>query len=218
MRVKAGARDHANAVPRHLNATHGKTTKLFQEYPERDLLARPLHDSSYVPAIASKGMPAKKTTIDIGEDIAQQRKVWIIERVAWVLMAIIMLGALLGFTGHGPYSEREVSAPQSGLVVSYQRFERYHAQTLLSLRLTAVRGDETRVRIGQEFLRKVEVMRIEPEPERIELDDAFFTYVFNTNAPGLVLFHYKPIEAGPLQIDIGLDDEPLQQLPQFVYP
>jgi hypothetical protein len=163
-------------------------------------------------------MAGKKPEIDIGEDLAQQRKVWVIERVAWTLMAGVILAALLGFAGHGHFSDREAAAPEGDLVVSYQRFERYHAQTLLSLQLVDVQGDETRLRIGQEFLRKVEIMRMEPAPERVELDMNFTTYVFNTNAPGLILVHYKPISAGPLQIEIGLDGAPLQTLPQFVYP
>jgi hypothetical protein len=163
-------------------------------------------------------MAARKQEIDIGEDLTQQRKVWVIERVSWTLGAIVILGALLGFAGHGKFSDREVTAPESSLVVSYQRFERYHAQTLLSLRLADVEEGETRVRIGQEFLGNIEVMRIEPEPERVELDTDFMTYVFNANTPGLILFHYKPVNPGPMQIEIGLADEPLQRLPQFVYP
>ena len=163
-------------------------------------------------------MTSKKPKLDIGEDLIQQQKVWVIERVAWTLMAIVILGGLLGFTGHGHFSEREAAAPENGLAVSYQRFERDNAQTLLSLRLAAVANAETRIRIGQEFLRNIQVIRIEPAPARIELDGNFNTYVFATNAPGLILFHYKPVNAGPLQIEIGLDGEPVQTLPQFVYP
>lgn len=155
---------------------------------------------------------------DIGEDIAHQRKVWVIERIAWTLMGLIILGALLGFAGHGRFSAREAGSTESGLVVQYQRFERHHAQTLLGLRLAAVEDDATRVRIGHEFLGKVEIVRLEPEPERVELDQGFNTFVFNTRGPGLILLHYKPIEPGPLQIEIGLEGEPLQTLPQYVYP
>src|SRR5687768_10655702 len=98
-------------------------------------MARPLHDSVSNQCTADSRMAASKPEIDIGEDLTQQRKVWMIERVSWTLGAIVILGALLGFAGHGTYSNREAAAPESGLVVSYQRFERYHAQTLLGLRL-----------------------------------------------------------------------------------
>ena len=39
--------------------------------------------------------------LEIDEDIALENKSWTAERVAWVLMGLLLLAVLLGFTGNG---------------------------------------------------------------------------------------------------------------------
>jgi hypothetical protein len=164
-------------------------------------------------------MSKKKTQLEIGEDIAQQQQVWLLERIAWTVTGLILLAALLGFVGHGFFSERETGSTEAGIRVAWQRFERHQAQSLLSVQLTATAPEpQTRLRLGQDFLGRIQIVRIEPEPARVELDGAFTTYVFNVNAPGLILFHFMPIGLGSTQIEIGLEGRALQTLPQFVYP
>lgn len=155
---------------------------------------------------------------DIGEDIAHQRKVWKIERGAWALMTAAIVAAVCGFAGHGLFSARIVAPPESGLVVEYQRFERYHAQSQLSLLLTGTPDDETRIHFGEEFLRKTEIVRIEPEPERAELGADATAYVFNTNAAGRIVVYFNPVAPGRVQLVLARDDAPPLRLAQFVYP
>jgi hypothetical protein len=156
--------------------------------------------------------------LDLDEDIAQQRTVWRLERIGWALMALLLLATLAGFTGHGPFSERTVGSTEAGFTVSYNRFERYAAATLLTLHLGDDIGSETRLRVSQDFLRRVEVLRVDPVPEHVELDTEYLTYVFATRAPGMIVFHYEPASVGRMEIGIGLDDRPLLTLQQFVYP
>lgn len=156
--------------------------------------------------------------LDIGEDIAQQRKVWRIERIAWTLMGATIVAALLGFIGHGSFSRREAATLDSGLVVSWHRFERYHAQSQLTIELVDVTEAETGLRLGHDFLASVEIISIEPEPERVELDTAYSTYFFNTRAPGPILVNFKPVKPGGLELAVGREDGPMQRLPLFVYP
>jgi hypothetical protein len=164
-------------------------------------------------------MSKKKTQLEIGEDIAQQQQVWLLERIAWMVTSFILVAALLGFVGHGYFSGRETGSADTGISVAWQRFERHQAQTLLAVRLTATPSEaQTRLRLGQDFLGRIQILRIEPEPARVELDGAFTTYVFNVKAPGLILFHFMPIGLGATQIEIGLEGRALQTLPQFVYP
>jgi hypothetical protein len=159
-----------------------------------------------------------RESFDIGEDIRHQRKVWTVERVAWVLMSAAIIAALCGFTGHGLFSARTATSPESGLVIEYQRFERHHAQTHLSLMLTGTPAEETQLYFGAEFLRKAEVTRIEPEPERAELGADATMYVFNTNAAGRIIVHYRPIAMGRVQLVLSRDTAPPLRLTQYVYP
>jgi hypothetical protein len=156
--------------------------------------------------------------LDLDEDIAQQRTMWRLERIGWGLMVLVTLATLAGFTGHGPFSERTAGSTDAGFTVAYNRFERYAAPSLLTVYLGDDVGAETRVRVSQDFLRRVEVLRVDPQPERVELDAEYLTYVFTTTAPGMIVFHYEPARAGHVEIGIGLEGRPLQTLPQFVYP
>lgn len=160
----------------------------------------------------------QETPIDLGEDIAQQERVWRIERISWVLMALALAASLLGFTGHGYFSERMSGSSESGLVVTYHRFERYAAPTLFTVRLMEAPSATTRLRVGQDFMRNVEVLRVDPQPQGVELGADFLTYVFATSAAGTIVFHYEPAVTGTLAIEIGLEGRPLLASAQFVYP
>ena len=155
---------------------------------------------------------------DIGEDIAHQRKVWKIERIAWSVMAAAIIAAVCGFTGHGLFSKRVMAPAGSGVIVEYQRFERVQAQTQLSLQLTGAVAAETRIRFGEDFLRGVEIVRMEPQPSRTELDVDATDYVFNTRAAGRIVVHYLPLTHGRLQLALARDDAPPLYLGQFVFP
>lgn len=157
-------------------------------------------------------------TLDCDEDIDQQQRMWRIERAGWLLMALVMLAALLGFTGHGLFSERSAGSPEAGFVVSYHRFERYAAPTLLTVLPSDGDSGEIRLRVDQEFLRKIAFLRVDPEPVRVELDSGYDIFVFAVKAPGPIVFHYEPLAPGPMAITLGLEGRPLQTLSQFVFP
>ena len=164
-----------------------------------------------------------KAVLEIDEDIEHQQKVWLIERVSWVVMALLMCAALLGLLGHGPLSSRTLDNPASGLLVQYERFERTNAQTLFRIHLSPAeqRGAEGRLSIGQEFLDKVEISRIEPEPAEVELWPDHVTYIFKLPDPGNpagIVFHYTPMESGAVHVDVGLEGYPVQTFSQFIYP
>ena len=160
----------------------------------------------------------QETPIDLGEDIAQQEHVWRIERVSWTLMALVLAASLLGFTGHGYFSERRIGSSESGLEASYHRFERRAAPTLFTVRLTGMPAATTRLHINQDFVQNVEALRVYPQPQRVELGTDFLTYVFDTGAAGTIVFRYEPAAAGALEIELGLEGRPPLALAQFVYP
>jgi hypothetical protein len=158
--------------------------------------------------------------LQLDEDIHQQSQTWVIERISWVLMALVIVAALAGLIGHGPYSSRRESAADSGFVIEYQRFEHHQAQSSFTVQLTeeVAQDQAVRLHIGQEFLREAEIDRIEPEPDSVELDTNFVTYSFNTTAPGAITFHFVPTGFGSTTLDIGVEGRVLQSYPLFFYP
>lgn len=165
-------------------------------------------------------MPSSITRPDIGEDIHQQQQVWQIERISWMLMALALLAALAGLLGHGCLSAREAGSAANGFVIDYQRFERHRAQSSFRIQLAraAIQTPLVRLRLGQDFLRSSDILRIEPTPVRALLGDAFNTYEFDALAAGTIVIHFVPTGPGDLEVELGLDDHATLTIAQFVYP
>lgn len=66
----------------------------------------------------------QRTRLDVDDDRAFQEKFWTFQRVAWALMALILLAALAGTTGSGgPLAHAEASGP--GGSIEYPRIARW---------------------------------------------------------------------------------------------
>ncbi len=146
------------------------------------------------------------------------------QRLGWGVFLLLILAALAGLLGHGPFSRTQAGDPASPLRVVYNRFERYQGPTELQLHLKpeAVRDGKLRVWIGRDFLEGVEIERIEPEPETVEAGSDRHVFVFN--APRLtgetaVIIRYLPERKFARQrVRTGLEPGPELKFHQFVYP
>jgi len=160
--------------------------------------------------------------LEIDEDIQQQRKVWRIEKVSWCVMVLLMIAALSGLLGHGPLSSATLGDSASGMLVQYEHFERANAPA--SFRIQLASQDQTtnaRISLGNEFFSKVAVSRIEPAPAEVEVWPDHLTYVFLRPEPGSaadIIVHYKPLDFGSVEVELGLEGYPKQAFSQFVYP
>jgi hypothetical protein len=124
--------------------------------------------------------------IDIDQDIKYQWREWHIHRIGWAVFALILLAALAGLFGQGPLSHASTGEPGSALVLGYQRFDRYKAPTSLDVTVGAGVAQEGNVRLAlnHDFLDRVAIQRIIPEPESVETGPDAITYVFAVAASG----------------------------------
>jgi hypothetical protein len=103
---------------------------------------------------------------DAGEEfMGRTRREWVVQRVAWVVMVLVLVGALVGFFGNGPWSERTAVSDGGGLRVEYQRVVRFQAQTQLVFTLEAEGGSPVTLVIGDGYLEHFEFESVVPEPE-----------------------------------------------------
>lgn len=75
-----------------------------------------------------------------------QERVWVASRVAWTIMALVLLLAAAGLFGDGPLAHRRATAPDDSFSVQYERFQRRDATTQMILR-AAGRDADGAVRI-----------------------------------------------------------------------
>ena len=98
------------------------------------------------------------------------RRNWQVQRVGWVLMALVVLLGLAGLFGRGPLTRRDASAP--GLALQYQRVLRLEATESLEFTLEARREGEAGLELDSGFVNRTQIERIIPEPREISVSPA----------------------------------------------
>ena len=160
----------------------------------------------------------------IGEDEKFQRHYWAVQRVGWVVLALMLVASLAGLFGPGLMGRAHAADAASRLRVEYERFERKQAESALRLEIGAgaSQNGEARVWLSRGFLDRVQVHHVTPEPESVETAGGRVAYTFRVadpSQPVSVTFHFEPEYVGRLRGSAGLGDGSAEvNFDQFVYP
>lgn len=159
--------------------------------------------------------------LEIDADMNFQVKEWRVERIGWVLMALLALAGLLGLFGEGPLAN--VRAENGPIAVEYDRFERLLSPAQLQIQVApeAVQNDEVRLQVTRKLLDGLEVQDISPQPDSMELSPDTVVYVFkvtNPNAPMRITFDMETAKAGSHSGQVGIENGALVDIRQFIYP
>lgn len=159
--------------------------------------------------------------LEIGEDLRYQDHSWAIQRVGWVMMALVSLAGLLGLLGTGVLSQAQEGEPGDRLWMEYDRFERFQSPAQLRVHLQRPSGEAKQVRlwVDREFLEQVQIQQVTPQPVQVEAEAKHLVYVFETSTeqPTAVTFHFQPEHIGSLSGSVGSAGE-TRHFSQFVYP
>lgn len=167
---------------------------------------------------------ARIGNLEIQQDLEHERLEWKIERIAWAIIAALLLAALAGLLGPGPLSQATAGREGAPLRVKFNRLAHYQAPEDLRVHVGSGVAREGRIRvwIGREHVQSMELDYIDPEPESVEVSPERFTYTFAVSGDErngtALLFHYEPDSFGPVSIVMGLEDGPELAFTQFVYP
>ncbi|HYF62909.1 MAG TPA: hypothetical protein VD886_08865 [Herpetosiphonaceae bacterium] len=152
------------------------------------------------------------------QDLEFQRRSWVVQRIAWGIMAAVAVAGLAGVFGSGPVSQARAGA--GGLSVEYQSFARFQAATTLRVHLdaAAIQDGTAAIRIDQAYLERFEIVDIIPEPAASSIDGAAVVYSFTIGGSGDVVFNLKPERIGGAVAAIGAASGETVRVEQFVYP
>lgn len=88
-----------------------------------------------------------------------------VEKIAFALLVLFVLAALAGLFGDGPLSQATATSNDGQMRAEYQRFCRRAAQQSLDITLPTQAGvDEVELRVSAEYLRRVQITEIFPQP------------------------------------------------------
>ena len=162
--------------------------------------------------------PDRPETLQVHEDRAHERLEWRVQRIAWSVLALLLVAALSGGLGHGPLSDALARSDDGVVSVHHHRFERYQAPTQYDIRIAGAAARVT-VLLPGDVLRHMELERFEPEPRATRAVGEGMLLVFDA-APGRdtgVRVFFRPERFGPLRADLRVQGR-VVRLRQFVYP
>jgi hypothetical protein len=171
--------------------------------------------------MASHDSPPPRS-LDIEEDMAFQLRDWMVERIGWAVMALIVLAAALGLFSTGPLSWTTARDAQDTLVVEYERFLRQSSPVTMKLKVApqAVTAEGVILEINEAFADAFRITEIQPQPARSSAIPGGMRFRFETapNAPATIYFHLSPEDIGFSRPGLGLGGQERLVLPTFIYP
>lgn len=161
---------------------------------------------------------------NLGEDISYQRREWVVQRVGWVVMALIVVAALFGLLGEsGPFAEAELRAADGSLQVHHVRIAHHHAPAALTITVAPdlVEGGELRLWIDAAYARTLDIQSIIPEPESVEVGPERIVYTFavaDWKGSLTIVYHYEQESYWWKRGHLGIEGGAAVELVQFVFP
>lgn len=156
------------------------------------------------------------------EDVDFQRREWVVERIAWVLIALFLVAAVLGVFGGGPLSHTTSADDEGTFEVEYERFIRSmgKAELTITLRPEAVRDGSATVFVSEDLLSKSHIDNIDPEPSSATSSHEGTIYEFGANAesPPVIAITYRSTLVGLTEWTIKAGEGDGARLWQLTYP
>ena len=106
--------------------------------------------------------------LQLSDDIDQQRRDWIFERIGWVLLAAALFAALAGLFGPGIFGTARASAADGTLSVEYLRFVRARSPQELRVIVEPQNNGDSRfqVWIDSAYVDALSLERVTPQPDK----------------------------------------------------
>jgi len=154
----------------------------------------------------------------VQEHMVFQRRTWIVQRVGWVILAVICLAALTGLFGDGILSNRTVEG--AGFTVEYERFERATRLARFVFHFAPSQNSERRLHLGRNFPDKFVIASIQPQPTRsvASAGGLELTFAGAPSVAGQVAVWARPHGYGSIAIEAHADDNPPSTFRVFIYP
>jgi hypothetical protein len=175
------------------------------------------------PAGGTLNRKMKTDGLEINQDLNTQRKTWMVQRIGWAGMALIVLAGLAGLFGSGPLARTTLLDDQRLVRLEYDRFGRYEGELLLRLELMpeVTKSTDFTVWVDRSYWTKHAIEQITPPPVTAGIGVDGFLYTFRVDAshvPATIIFHLRPEYLGSLDGHIHVNDGSSIRFHQFIFP
>lgn len=162
---------------------------------------------------------ADVTSLQIDENLPGHRREWRVQRASWCVLALLLLMALAGVFGSGPLSHTQLQATDGALQARYDRFVPREEDTQFDVALRPA-GGQAQLTLAQQYLSKVQIEQVTPQPERQVVSGDGLTLVFTSRGeqPVNVRISLRPKEFGRLDGWLAGGGSGRVAFRQLVYP
>lgn len=161
-------------------------------------------------------------TLEVGQDLAFQRRDWRMQRVGWGLLALVLVCAFLGLLGGlGPLNQQRAGSQQLGVAVQYDRFLRRdsHGGELQAKLFDVTQGKAT-FYISSNYGDAVQITSVVPQPESVKSEGDGYLYTFQASGQEATVHFYLLPEnttIGGVTATVGPDADRTVNFKQWVY-
>jgi hypothetical protein len=145
-----------------------------------------------------------------------QRRFWMVERVGWVVLTLIILWAAAGGAGGGPLSQTRLQG--AGVELGYDEFTRRGARTPIELRWPAASDRELTVSLDGAFVDRMKLDFYLHGLSPVRSGQTVTLSLGRPTEPGRLVFNAHPVEFGTSSSEIRIGGQPIGRISVFVFP
>ncbi len=158
--------------------------------------------------------------LELDQDLAFQHRQWRVERICWLIIALLLVAALMGLFGRQPLARVSDHTSDRRLSIHYDRYVR--SENNVEFLLTVEPQDGAgivRLWFDPEYLDAVKIVAVSPVPLRGEARDGGRALVFHTDGSRFTASLSVQFEsAGFLHGRMWVDEGPPLTLSHLVWP
>ncbi|HAL44974.1 MAG: hypothetical protein A2Y12_06615 [Planctomycetes bacterium GWF2_42_9] len=122
-------------------------------------------------------------TIQINDDIGFQKKIWVLERIFWVLLFLFIVICILGVFGQSPFGPASIE--KNDLKITYDKFLKFKDPSTIKIIIPA--NANPVLGISKDYMESLEEVSFIPFPDKNFYADNQIKYIFMADQS-------KPIE------------------------
>jgi hypothetical protein len=147
------------------------------------------------------------------ESFPMEQKEWSLFKPFWIFMGLILVAACLGVFGTGIASQKVHTS--HGITLEYNRFLRVKNDAALYVNVKDP-GTDFSISINNDYIRKVKIDQVVPEPASVEINNNKLIYKFSSAKFGFVTFFLTPYKMGSQTLEITVNGNKMR-FDQFIY-
>lgn len=153
--------------------------------------------------------------MEIEDEIDLHKTGWILQRIGWFMVLVILITALLGLFGTGWLSHESVTG--NGYTLSYEKYGRYETPATLVLNIASTTDKEIVVSIPSAYIEQQEISNIVPEPKAQKTAKGLTTFHFDAGDQSKIVFYVEPDAIGSISGSFTVNGTALR-VSHFIYP